>query len=225
MRQPYINTVLLHVSIYFSLFMQFFAFYANFVLHICESYVIIYLRRDGVRLMNIGNRIKQRRLELNLSVDDLAKKLNKNRATIYRYESNDIENFPTTVVEPLAKALETTPAYLMGWEQKWDMETQQFEDKINAFFYQLRGLGWTYEWSYNDKMYLFSNGITSMKITAEEYGILVDQSEEFCKRQLQKLLLKSSSLLNAAHERTDIEITEEMKQHDDDIMDNDDLWK
>lgn len=29
----------------------------------------------------------------------------------------------------------------------------------------------------------------------------------------------------AAHERTDIEVTDEMKHHDDDLMDNDDLWK
>ena len=36
--------------------------------------------------MEIGERIKQRRLELNLTVDELAKRLGKNRATIYRYE-------------------------------------------------------------------------------------------------------------------------------------------
>lgn len=28
----------------------------------------------------------------------------------------------------------------------------------------------------------------------------------------------------AAHERTDIKVTDEMKKHDDDIMDNDDNW-
>lgn len=65
--------------------------------------------------MTIGDRIKQRRLELGLSADDLGKRINKNRATIYRYESNDIENLPTTVIPLLAKALETTPAYIMGW--------------------------------------------------------------------------------------------------------------
>ena len=45
----------------------------------------------------------------------MAKILNKNRATIYRYENGDIENMPIDVLEPLAKALNTTPAYLMGW--------------------------------------------------------------------------------------------------------------
>lgn len=65
--------------------------------------------------MRIGERIKQRRLELGYTADALAKMLNKNRATIYRYENGDIENMPIDVLEPLAKALNTTPAYLMGW--------------------------------------------------------------------------------------------------------------
>ena len=65
--------------------------------------------------MNTGDRIKQRRLELGLTADDLAQKIGKSRATIYRYENGDIENMPTPILEPLAKALDTTPADLMGW--------------------------------------------------------------------------------------------------------------
>lgn len=61
-------------------------------------------------------KIKELRKELDMSVDDLASKLGKNRATIYRYERGDIENLPLDVLEPLANALETTPGYLMGWE-------------------------------------------------------------------------------------------------------------
>ena len=52
-----------------------------------------------------------------MTVDELAEKLGKNRATVYRYESNEIEKLPTTVLEPLANALGVTPAYLMGWEE------------------------------------------------------------------------------------------------------------
>lgn len=71
--------------------------------------------------MTIGERIKLKRKELGITVDDLAIRLNKNRATIYRYESNEIEKLPTTVLEPLAKALNTTPAYLMGWNDNTDL--------------------------------------------------------------------------------------------------------
>ena len=66
--------------------------------------------------MTIGERIKQRRLEIGLSVDQLADIIGKNRATIYRYESNEIEKFPLDILYPLAEALRTSPAYLMGWE-------------------------------------------------------------------------------------------------------------
>lgn len=68
--------------------------------------------------MNVGDRIKQRRKDLHMSVEELAKQLGKNRATIYRYEKGDIEHLPIDVLEPLAIALDTTPQYLMGWSSE-----------------------------------------------------------------------------------------------------------
>lgn len=68
--------------------------------------------------MTIGERIKNRRISLGLTVEQLAAKLNKNRATIYRYESDEIENMSISVLEPLAKVLHCSPAYLMGWEDE-----------------------------------------------------------------------------------------------------------
>lgn len=66
--------------------------------------------------MKTGDRIRQRRKELGLTAEQVAEKLGKNRATIYRYESNEIENLPSAVLEPLAEVLSTTPANLMGWD-------------------------------------------------------------------------------------------------------------
>ncbi len=73
-------------------------------------------------MSTIGDRIKSRRIELHLSADDLASRLDKHRATIYRYESNDIENFPISVIEPLARALNISPAYLMGWDDNKEID-------------------------------------------------------------------------------------------------------
>lgn len=70
--------------------------------------------------MKIGERIKQRREELGLSADQVADRIGKNRATVYRYESNDIKNFPVEVLSPLADVLKTTPAFLMGWNDSPD---------------------------------------------------------------------------------------------------------
>ena len=38
----------------------------------------------------IGERIKELRIKLNLSADDLAELIGKNRSTIYRYENSNI---------------------------------------------------------------------------------------------------------------------------------------
>ena len=70
--------------------------------------------------MTIGERIKELRQELGLTAEEVAKKLNKNRATVYRYENNDIENLPVSVLEPLSKVLRTTPEYIMGWTDNRD---------------------------------------------------------------------------------------------------------
>jgi transcriptional regulator with XRE-family HTH domain len=56
-------------------------------------------------------------MHLKMSADELAKRLGKDRSTIYRYEKGDIENLPLDILEPIVKALNTTPQYLMGWEE------------------------------------------------------------------------------------------------------------
>lgn len=68
--------------------------------------------------MTIGERIKSRREELGISVDELALVLGVNRATVYRYESNEIAKFPVDILKSVAKALRTTPVRLMGWEDE-----------------------------------------------------------------------------------------------------------
>lgn len=85
--------------------------------------------------MKIGERIKARRKELKMSVDELATKLGKNRATVYRYESNEIENMPLEIVKPLALALKVTPAYLMGWEENDDNVSIVKEESPTYNFY------------------------------------------------------------------------------------------
>lgn len=68
--------------------------------------------------MTVGERIKSRRTQLQMSVDELAKAIGKDRATVYRYESREIEKLPLDIIVPLAKALRTTPAFIMGWEEE-----------------------------------------------------------------------------------------------------------
>lgn len=65
--------------------------------------------------MEIHERIKARRRECDLSVDEVASALGVSRATVYRYESSEIKNMGVDKLESLAAVLKTTPEYLMGW--------------------------------------------------------------------------------------------------------------
>ena len=62
----------------------------------------------------VGELIAMRRKALGLSVGELAAKLGKSRATLYRYETGQVKNIPAGLLLPLAKALETTPDELIG---------------------------------------------------------------------------------------------------------------
>nr|DAE36336.1 MAG TPA: helix-turn-helix domain protein [Caudoviricetes sp.] len=158
--------------------------------------------------MNTGDRIKQRRMELGLTVDDLAERINKSRATIYRYENGDIENMPTTILEPLAKALYTTPADLMGWEQ------------VDSHFSGKEAPKEIY-----DK---FKSNVSKFHEEHKElfdiYGKLSSPNQKrvltYSKNLLMNQQMEEELAVQAAHERTDIEVTDEMRQHDDDIMDD-----
>ena len=68
--------------------------------------------------MTTGERMKQRRKELGFSAEKIAERLGVSPATIYRYEKGDIEKVPVDIFAELAKILQTTPAYLMGWEEQ-----------------------------------------------------------------------------------------------------------
>lgn len=66
--------------------------------------------------MTTGQRMKNRRKAIGLSAERVAEILGVSPATIYRYENGDIEKVPGDRLGPIASALQTTPAYLMGWE-------------------------------------------------------------------------------------------------------------
>lgn len=83
--------------------------------------------------MTVGQRIKERRIELGMSAEKLGELLGKNRSTIYRYENGDIENMPIDILPTIADVLHTTPAVLMGWDQKQIDEALRIQKEQSAY--------------------------------------------------------------------------------------------
>ncbi len=68
--------------------------------------------------MGIGENIRLRRHMLDMTLEEVAARVGISRQTLSRYETGVISNIPADNVEALAKALDTTPAFLMGWEEE-----------------------------------------------------------------------------------------------------------
>lgn len=79
--------------------------------------------------MELYKRIKQRREELGISQDELAKMLGyKSRSTIAKIEKGE-NDITQSKIAAFAKALQTTPSYLMGWEDDDKKENTAEVDK------------------------------------------------------------------------------------------------
>lgn len=173
-------------------------------------------------MLTTGQRIRDRRKELELSADDVAIDLGVSRSTIFRYENGSIEKVPANVLESLADILKTTPGYLMGWEDDPD-DYDNMDIDIPTW------------WSGSPKGYLdFLKAVnedhkreTNEKQLLQSFIFLNDKNKKKAVSYVENLLsiqrldAEQDDLLNAAHERTDIEVTAEMHKADDDIMNDD----
>lgn len=67
--------------------------------------------------MTVGQKIKERRIELEMSQDELAKKCGyKSRSSINKIEMS--RDLPLKKAKQMAEALDLSVSYLMGWEDK-----------------------------------------------------------------------------------------------------------
>ena len=90
-------------------------------------------------MTTIGDRIKARRLELDMSQDELARLVGyKSRSSINKIEKGE-NDIPQSKIAAFAAALETTPEYLMGWDSSTpepspsyyvDPETAELADRL-----------------------------------------------------------------------------------------------
>ena len=72
----------------------------------------------------VGERVKERRLELNLTMPELGKRIGVNKSTIQRYEADGVDPKRTMIINGLAEALLTTPEWLTGLSEEKEYDTK-----------------------------------------------------------------------------------------------------
>jgi len=68
--------------------------------------------------MKMSDKIKNRREELGLTLQEVGEYIGVSKATVQRYESGEIKNLKLVIIERLTQVLKINPGYLMGWESE-----------------------------------------------------------------------------------------------------------
>lgn len=194
--------------------------------------------------MNIGDRIKRLRETKGISQTELAKKVHSSKQTIYKYENGIVSNIPSDKIEAIAAILETTPSYLMGWEDNGRSEVY-CEAEVEGIHGMTSILKFIYDQvdvqdkSMDHTFYVvLKKAAEKTVLNEDEYHLLFDfvcsnipnylhliKGKDGSNANIIPLNHEKQNLPDAAHERTDIRVTDEMRKHDDDIMNDDEFWK
>ncbi len=173
--------------------------------------------------MTIGDRIKQRREQLGMTQEELAKKLGyASRSSVNKVEkSRELSN---KKVKLYSDALKCTPAYLMGWDEETldeirydlmaDREAQQekiYELMKNCFddssIYLLQA--YTYLWDqYKNLLLQYTERLVDLQNA--DISTSLKNSERTRSNVFFEQMIANKKLTNAAHEKENI--SDEAKQ-------------
>ena len=170
--------------------------------------------------MGMAERIRERRLAMGYTQEELAAKLGLQKSAIAKYENGRVENIKRSIISKMAEVLECSPAYLMDWA---DAPATKLKPGIN--FVHTDGTTQTF-----DIGSLVHSIMESVSEMPPEQLELVNNMVGGKKRNIIRIenphnkdKQDAISTLNAAHVRTDVEVTDKDMQNDEDIMNGDDF--
>lgn len=167
-------------------------------------------------MSTLADRLKEGMSLRGLRQADIVEKTGINKGALSSYISGRYQPKQNNIYL-LAKALDVNEAWLMGADVPMERTTMADIDE------------------YKNKMIEFSNRWNIQyfeKKMLESFSHLSDSNKEKAISYTENLLSiqqmeeeQAHLIPRAAHERTDIEVTDEMRQYDDELMRNDDVWK
>lgn len=151
---------------------------------------------------SMGTRIKNLRLENNMTLEELGNKVGVGKSTVRKWENGMIANMRRDKIARLADALNVSPAYLMGWN----------DSSVSAATIKLYNV----HCDTKDESDLI---LSYRKLNKHNQDRVLTYSQNLLStQQMEEDVL-------AAHARTDVKQTSEGAQHDLDIMNDDSEWE
>ncbi len=180
-----------------------------------------------MKISNTSERLKEIMNKRNLRQVDILN-LTKPYCEQYNVKMNksDISQYVSGKNEPsqdklvvLGMALDVSEAWLIGYDVQEERHTLEDEDIANVFIQD----------SLEDIIDTLNAFSPKEKAHFKKYLQLIEFNRIKADKYVDQLLsiqnMENDLMVQAAHERTDIEITKEMKKHDDDIMNDDSEWE
>ena len=157
--------------------------------------------------MEMGQKIYNLRIQKGLTLEELGNMVGVGKSTVRKWENGMIANMKRDNILKVSEVLDTTPAYLMGWKED---PPKEGSPKIMQYYNQLNNIG-KHE---AEKRVEELKHLSKYTKEGENKNNTVEFSEELTSD-------KDYLLPNAAHADESLtEITEEMIQEENDIMDN-----
>lgn len=197
--------------------------------------------------MSTGQRIKSLRKKRGFSQVDLALEVGVSKQTMYKYENDIVTNIPSDKIEAIAEILFTTPSYLMGWtddpndwerigNEKGIYPPKDYEGDYEDYVkFKINEQKEYFDKNFSDYLRadekelldkynaLNQNGQKEAQKRVTELSMLPDYTLNKKISNLSDSTILTSTALNAAHTRTDIETPENTDTSDNDIMDDPDF--
>ncbi len=174
-------------------------------------------------MKSISERIVEGLSIRNMKQVDIIEATGINKGALSSYISGKYEPKQTNIYK-IAKALDVNEAWLMGHDVPMERKTKDCGHQSSA-------ASAAPSLSLSEQTLLHKYRLIDNK-GKHTVDTVLEMEYNRCKTadspkvvELNSERDKSHLIPDAAHRRTDVEVTDEMRKHDDDLMKNDDLWK
>lgn len=151
--------------------------------------------------MEMGEIIRSLRKEAGLTQEELGLKIGLKKSAIAKYENGKVKNIKRSTIKEMANLFNVSPIYIMGLSNNKYAGLQSTEDNLSDF---------------NIRLLKYADGLT--KIGQKK---VLDYAKDLSTNPQYNKSISEHIIVNAAHERNDIEITDEMRAHDDAFFNED----
>ena len=169
--------------------------------------------------MEVKNIIREKRLELGLTYEELGKIVGVGKSTVRKWETGMIENIKRDNIVALAKALNVSPALIMGWDID-NTNEKKLHNPLSDNEKQLLESYNSLDTEDKSKFIDYTNLLSSQDKYKKDINVVSINKNE---KQIWEEPGKEHLMPSAAHAKKG-DFSEEDYKHDMDIMNDDDFW-